>query len=321
MTDDYGLARVAALRGRLLDASTLGQLRQATTAAAFLRVLERTEDWAPVVRLVAPLGTDPLAAAEAAIERHRSLRIGRLRRWFEPPTRDLVEALVLPLDRERLVALLRLRRSGAGADAIGALVAPGALLDFAELGELARSPSLADLVVRLAVVGLVPAETVPDLVRAAREAADPTGWAAFEATLAEAVEAARSMRAAGRSEDARFVQELLRREAAERRAVAAELEAGGVASALRLERGLVLARLNELVRRARRAPLSIGPVAGYVAAVELQAIRLRAILARLRSGWSGDPFRTGEATPGPEVARLVRLAQPTRPIGIGESRE
>lgn len=312
MTDDYGLARVAALRGRLLDASTLGQLRQAPTAAAFVRVLERSEDWAPVVRLVAPLGAEPLATAEAAIERHRSLRIGRLRRWFEPPTKDLVEALVLPLDRERLVALLRLRRAGAGAEAIGALVAPGALLDPAELGELARAPSLTDLVVRLAVVGVVPTEAVPGLVGAARASADPSGWAAFESALGEAVEAGRSRRATGRSENARFVEQLLRREAAERRAVAAELEAGGVASALRLERGLVLARLSELARRARRAPHSIGPVAGYIAAVELQAIRLRAILARLRSGWAGDPFRTGEAMTGPAA---VRLAQP---IGMGD---
>lgn len=312
MTDDYGLARVAALRGRLLDASTLGQLRQAPTAAAFVRVLERSEDWAPVVRLVAPLGAEPLATAEAAIERHRSLRIGRLRRWFEPPTKDLVEALVLPLDRERLVALLRLRRAGAGAEAIGALVAPGALLDPAELGELARAPSLTDLVVRLAVVGLVPTERVPGLIGAAQASADPSGWAAFEAALGEAVEAARLRRAMGPSENARFVEQLLRREAAERRAVAAELEAGGVASALRLERGLVLARLNELVRRARRAPLSIGPVAGYIAAVELQAIRLRAILARLRSGWTGDPFRTGEAMTGPGVVR------PVQPIGMEE---
>jgi vacuolar-type H+-ATPase subunit C/Vma6 len=303
MTDDYGLARVAALRGRLLDASTLGQLRGAATAAAFLRSLERSEDWGPVVRLVAPLAGDPLAAADAAIERHRSLRIGRLPRWFEPPTRRLVEALVLPLDRERCIALLRLRRSGAGAEAIGALVAPGALLDAAALDDLARAPALADIVARLAVAGLVAPEHVPGLLRAAGEAGDPAGWGAFEARLDAAVEEARALRAAGRSENARFVAALLDREARERRAVAAELASGGATSAVRLERALVLARLGTLARRARRAPLSIAPVAGYVAAVELQAIRLRAIVARLRSGWTGDPFRAGDepaaGVPGP----------------------
>jgi hypothetical protein len=290
VSDDYGLARVAALRGRLLDPATLGQLRAAPTAAAFLHVLERTEDWAPVLRIVAPLGGEPLTAAEAAIERHRSLRLGRLPRWFVPPTRRLVEALVLPLDRERLVALLRLRRAGVAAEDVTALVAPGALLDADQLGALARAPTLADLVVRIALVGLVPAEAVPGLLRAAREAVDPPGWAAFEGAVGAAIEASRRQRAEGRGENARFVAALLRREAADRRAVAAEIEAGGVGSALRLERGLVLARLGELVRLARRDPLSIGPIAGYVAAVELQAIRLRAMIAHLRSGWTGDPL-------------------------------
>lgn len=290
MSDDYGLARVAALRGRLLDPATLGQLRAAPTPAAFLHVLEGTEDWAPVLRAVAPLTGQPLTAAEMAIERHRSLRLGRLPGWFPPPTRRLVEALVLPLDRERLVALLRLRRSGASAEEVAALVPPGALLGADRLGVLARAPTLTDLVVQIALVGLVPAEAVPGLLRAAREAVDPPGWAAFEGAVGAAIEASRRQRAEGRSENARFVAALLRREAADRRAVTGEIEAGGVGSALRLERGLALARLGELVRRARRDPLSIGPVAGYVAAVELQAVRLRAMIAHLRSGWTGDPL-------------------------------
>ncbi len=306
MTDDYGLARVAALRGRLLDASTLGRLRSAPTPAAFLQILERSEDWDPIVRLVAPLGGHPVAAAGAAIERHRSLRIGRLPGWFEPPTRSLVEALVLPLDRERAFAFLRLRRSGADAETIGTLVSPGFLLDSAALGELSRAPTLADVVVGLAARGLVEVETVPELLRRAREAVDPAGWAAFERALDVAIEAVRVRRAVGRSENARFVTALLRREALERRTVAEELDSGGAASAARLERALLLARLAALVRRARRAPLSIGPVAGYVAAVELQAIRLRAILARLRSGWPGDPLQDG----GPAVA-LRSGATPT----------
>lgn len=313
MSDDYGLARVAALRGRLLDGPTIGQLRGAATPAAFLRILEGTEDWAPIVRLVGPLGADPLAAAEAAIERHRSLRIGGLVRWFEPPTRPLVEALVLPLDAERLVALLRVRRSGATAEAIGTLVAPGALLGPAELGELARAATLTDLVVRLAVLGLVPAATLAGLIRAGEEAVDPAGWAAFEASLAEAVEAGRWAKAGGRSSNAAFVRALLRREAEDRAAVAAELEATGPVAAARLERALVLARLEGLVRRARREPLSIEPVAAYVAAVELQAIRLRAILARLRSGWAGDPF----AVPAASLRRGSTVGRIPEPAATG----
>jgi hypothetical protein len=46
------------------------------------------------------------------------------------------------------------------------------------------------------------------------------------------------------------------------------------------------ARLEALVRTARRDPLGIGVVAGYVAAVELQAMRVRAALARVVVGWS-----------------------------------
>ena len=51
------------------------------------------------------------------------------------------------------------------------------------------------------------------------------------------------------------------------------------------ERALTLERLDGQARSGRRDPLGIGTVVGYVAAVEAQAIRLRAILARVRAGW------------------------------------
>ena len=64
------------------------------------------------------------------------------------------------------------------------------------------------------------------------------------------------------------------------------------------ERALTLERLDDEARFGRRDPLGVGTVIGYVAAVEAQAIRLRAILARVRAGWPAaftNPVpRTGE---------------------------
>jgi vacuolar-type H+-ATPase subunit C/Vma6 len=63
-----------------------------------------------------------------------------------------------------------------------------------------------------------------------------------------------------------------------------------------LDRGAALARLDGLARIARRDPLGIGPVAGYVAALEAGAIRLRAILAGLVGGWSRESVGSYLAT-------------------------
>jgi hypothetical protein len=70
-----------------------------------------------------------------------------------------------------------------------------------------------------------------------------------------------------------------------------DLEIKGSSEAIRrrlLERATTLARLDRLAAAGPRDPLGIGAVAGYVAAVEGQAIRLRAILARVAAGWSGQ---------------------------------
>jgi hypothetical protein len=58
-----------------------------------------------------------------------------------------------------------------------------------------------------------------------------------------------------------------------------------------LEREATLARLERVARAGPRDPLGISAVAGYVAALDAQAIRLRASLARVVAGW------------GPETAR------------------
>src|SRR5512143_4260873 len=106
---DYGNARVAALRGRLLDAVAFRRLADADSAGAFLAGLDRLDDWHAIRRETEPLFGEPQAAIEAAIERHRSARLGALAGWYEGPARRLVEALVMPLDGERITAILRRR--------------------------------------------------------------------------------------------------------------------------------------------------------------------------------------------------------------------
>src|SRR3989304_3494266 len=125
---ESGNASIAARRGRLLDGPSLRRLVEAGSAAELLVLLERAEDWRPILREVAPLAADPQSAFEVSVERHRSARLGALPRWYAPPARGLVEALVLPLDAPRRVALLRrgpaagaraARRGRAGADVRG----------------------------------------------------------------------------------------------------------------------------------------------------------------------------------------------------------
>jgi vacuolar-type H+-ATPase subunit C/Vma6 len=280
---DYGNARVAVLRSRLLPAVMLATLAESDAATTFLATLDRSEDWRPIIRRVGPLVADPAAAVQAAIERHRAARLGALPGWYPQPARALVEALVLPLDLERVVAILRRRHAGEDGERVSATIVGGAVLDVATLGRVARASSLTRTVDALVLAGLVTASDRPRL-RALAEA--PDGWPAVEAGLVDAVERARAARARRRGADAEVVRRRIADDAEIRAMVAAELEAGGLADASALERHERLLQLDRAAARGRREPLGIGPVVAYVAAVEAQAIRLRAALARVIGGWS-----------------------------------
>jgi vacuolar-type H+-ATPase subunit C/Vma6 len=290
---DYGNARVAAMRSRLLDRTALARLAEAGSPATLLGSLEREEDWAPVLRMVSALAAEPAAVVDAAIERHRSARLGALPRFYEPPFRALVTALVVPLDVERIVALVRRRRAGAGPDELGATIVGGALLGPADLGRLARAATLGDLGTILLALGLVDRDAVRTLRAAADPSAPPERW---ESALVGAIDRTRTTWAAGRGADATAVRWVLADERRARDAAAASLADGDSAGAAMLDRGAALARLDGLARIARRDPLGIGPVAGYVAALEAGAIRLRAILAGLVGGWSRESVGSYLAT-------------------------
>jgi vacuolar-type H+-ATPase subunit C/Vma6 len=282
---DYGNARVAARRGRLLDDETMRHLGEAGSPSAMLVQLERFDDWRATLRELGPLATRPRAAIELAIERHRSERLGTLPRLYDLPWRGLVEALVMPLDVERLLEVLRRRRLGEGSEAVSETVSRGALLDERAVAALARAPSAGDAVRLLGRLGIVARKRAMAVARAFERDAD---WGALEAGLLDAIAAARDARVAGASADAALVRTIVGAERDDRAAVAAELATEGAAGAADLERQRTLARLDGLTARAHRDPLGIGIVAGYVAAVEAQAIRLRAVLARVADGWSRE---------------------------------
>lgn len=291
---EYGNARIAALRGRLLGPGVLRQLAESESPAALLEHLARLDDWqpfvaAPFARANSPAagagGTDPAGAVLAAIERHRFARLGALPRWYEPPARALVEALVLPLDCERAVALLRLRVADVQPAAALERVGAGAALDARQVAEIARAPTLAASVRRLGEAGLIDARAAQRLATLCDRG---EAWAAVEAGLAEACFQARRARAAGGSAAAAQVRGILAAEHAAARAVFVALSEQGIEAAASLERHATLARLDLLARRSRRDPLGVGVVAGYVAAVEAQAIRLRAILGRVAGRWTRE---------------------------------
>jgi hypothetical protein len=282
---DYGNARIAALRGRLFDAPALRRFADVGSLGAFVGLLERSEDWRPILRETAPLAPDPQAAVEASIERYRSARLGALPPLYEPPAHWLVASLVVPLDAERLVSLVRRRLAGETPDSIGATIVGGALLDAAALGALARSPSLAVLVRSLERAELIEGADSIAIVAALRSG---IGQRELEERLVAAFDASRAAWAAGRGPDALAVRAILARERRDRDAVQDELAAGGPSAASLVERTATLARLDESAHRGRRDLLGIGSVAGYVASVEAQAIRLRASLARVVAGWGHD---------------------------------
>lgn len=282
---DYGNARVAAMRGRLLDRAAIVRLGEAATASVMVTQLERYPDWAPVVHRVAPLGTDASVALEAAVEFHRSARQSALPRFYDGRQQRFVEALVMPLDAERAVAVLRRRRAGEAADEIATTAAPGALLDAAAVAVMARAPGLAAALRPLWERGVISRAAARSISAADMRRA---GSASIEATLLAAIEDARRERVAGRGEEAAALLRLLEHERSARVAAIVELAEAGPTLATVVERVARLARLDALSALGRRDPLGIGAVAGYVAAVEAQAIRLRAMIARVRVHWTAE---------------------------------
>lgn len=297
---DYGNARIAAARSRLFDHGALRRLQEAGTPAAMLAALERFDDWRPIVAEVSAFGAPPAQAIDAAIERHRSRRLAPLVGWYPEPVRSLVRALVVYLDGERLIAVVRRRRAGEPPDRIGAAVAPGALLDAEAIGSLARAASPADLLERAAGAGLLTRTDARAVARLADTGARPE---AIEAALVAALDAARRGRANGPSDDARRVRGIIDDELTVRSAASAEATQAGVAAAASSERESTLARLDRLARLGRRDNLGIGAVAAYVAAVEAGSIRVRAVLTGLVAGWPADLVAEYLA---PERARAPR---------------
>ena len=279
---DYGNARLGARRARLLDAAALRRLSEAESPAAFLALLERQDDWRPIVEAVAPPGVEPGTAAASAIERYRTSRLAVLPGWYRTPDRELVEALVAGLDAELALAVLRRRRAGESPEAIGATLAGGATLDQAQLGRLARAPGPAAAIGLLIRFGLLLPE---DGLRLGAAAAADAPTERFERAYSVAVQRARLERAAGGGEEAGFVRATLIEEHRIREVAAREAVDLGLADAADHERSAYLAWLDSTARRARRDPLGMAAVAGYVAAVEAMTIRLRAALARVRNAW------------------------------------
>lgn len=282
---DYGNARIAAMRGRLLDRAAITRLGDSATTSVMVTQLERSPDWAPILRRVAPLGTEASVELETAVELHRSARLGALPRFYDGRERRFVEALVLPLDADRAVAVLRRRRAGEAAERIASTAIPGALLDAAALAAMARAAGLAAAlrpVWERAVISRADARSIVEAE--ARGAGSPT----VESRLLAAVDRARRERVAGRGEEAAALRRLLEHEQAARDAAVVELGEAGPTLATVVERTTRLARLDALDALGRRDPLGIGAVAGYVAAIEAQAIRLRAMIARVRVHWTAE---------------------------------
>ena len=281
---DYGNARVAGMRSRLLDEPTLRRLEEASSAAAFVAVLEQQADVRPFLRDVAPLAA-PGPAVEAAIERHRAARLRALPRLYEGRARRLVEALVIPLDRERILGIVRRRRAGEAPEVVAETIVSGALLGPADLGAIARVPGLAALAGELGRRGLL--EPADASALAARiEARDEPPR--IEAGLVDGIDRVRLGRAEGRHADQRLVRSMIEDEIRQRSEALEELMQAGPSAASLLDRVSLLARLDALSAAAHRDPLGVGPVAGYVAGVEAQAVRIRAALAGVAAGWGRE---------------------------------
>ena len=284
---DYGNARVAARRSHLLGAEAIERLAESGSATAALAQLERQAEWRDLIRPLHQVAVDPATTFALAVESFRSGELRALPRWYEGRPRRLVEALVLGLDRERVLAILRRRRAGQEAEAINPTIVGGALLDGATLADLARQPSPSMLIASLGRRHLLDEADARRLARLA-PTLEP---AALESALGVAWDRARLERAAGGGADARFVRQVIEEERRDRDAVREELEASGPAGASLVERSLRIARLDRLAHGGRRDTDGVGAVVGHVAAVEAQAIRLRTALARVAAGWTRQVAR------------------------------
>lgn len=276
MSWDYGNARVSALRGRLLDPVALRRIASASSASAILDVLHGQEDWRSIVREALTTERDKTTAARVAVERHLGLRLGRLPTFFPSPERELVEALVLPLDRERILDLVARRRAAEGVEAVEASIVPGALVGSAELAVLARAETLATFARGLVPLGLLLAV---DALRVAELPLDPPAET-VDAILLEGMESARAARVRGHDREAMRVTAIVEAERADLEAVRRAREAH-LPQADLIRRATVLARLDRLAREDRADPTGVGTAAGHVAGLEAEALRLRTRLGEL----------------------------------------
>jgi len=353
---DYGNARVAALRSHLLDAAALRSLGEAESGDALVARLGAFEEWRPYLATASVTASRSADIAGVAIERHRSGRLSSLLRWYGPPELRLVEAVVMSVDLDRVLAVLRRRRAwgtrpatgapdsaaadreaadraaadraAAGRAAAGRAAAgasghaptdleahgrpraggesdgyeasppscgpdgseggrdpwrpmPGALLDAGCLARLTTSPGQGGPFRELARLGLLERGEAAALGDAAERGVPP---GELEASLHDAWDRARGTRAVDARDDGELVRAELATERRDRDAVRDVLLDTGAADAAALERQLALERMERLARRARRQPLGIAPVLGYHAALEHQALLLRAMSARLAGG-------------------------------------
>ncbi len=289
---DYGNARVAALRCHLLDGAALRALGEAESGDALVARLAAMEEWRPLLAAAPVSAPRPADIVDAAIERHRSGRLSSLLRWYGAPERRLVEAVVMSLDLERVLAVLRRRRARGARAAAGMdgpdsgtdawRPVPGALLDAGRLARLATSPGHGGPFRELARLDLLERRDAAALAEASERGVPP---GELEASLHAAWDRARSARAVDARDDGELVRAELARERRDRAAVRDVLLGTGAADAAALERRLALERMERLARRARRQPLGIAPVLGYHAALEHQALLLRAMSVRA----GGDP--------------------------------
>jgi len=282
VTYDYGNARIAARRAQLLDGRDLEALADAGSAAGVLAQLERRPAWAGAVRSIRSMAGEPDTMLELAIERARADELAALPTWYEGEARALVESLVVGIDHERIVAILRRQRAGETAMTIVPSIIGGALLDAGRLATLAHQPTLSRALALLARWGMLDAAGAAMLADRAAELAP----ADFEEALRRALIEARSRRVRGRGANALRVRAALAAEDAERSAVREELEANGPAAAALVERSLRRRRLARQARDGRRDPGGIGVAVGHVAGIEAQAVGLRTALARVSAGWT-----------------------------------
>jgi vacuolar-type H+-ATPase subunit C/Vma6 len=285
---DYGNARVAARRGRLLAPDAIQRLAESGSPSAAIAQLERSADWRHAIDHARQWATEAPGVLETAIELHRATELAALPRWYDGAARSLVEALVSDLDCERVAAILRRRRAGQDAETINPSILEGALLDDVRLAELARATPPAAAFALLARLGLIDRIDAGRLAGAFADG-DP---AEFEAMLAAAWNRLRLRRAAGPGPDAEKVRSMMAEDARDESVVRAELAEGGAAGASLVERSLAFARLDRRAHLARREPDGIGPVCGYVAAIEAQTIRMRLASVRLSAGWTREVARS-----------------------------